>query len=163
MHGISNQNTRLYPLTTIHQFIWRHHRKCGALGRSSMEVELVGQHHRDAVLPSPISAPTPLKWSSKKSVGPAWVAFPKAWAKKRVGPPPHQCRTFPLLLEQMGRDIFCSRWMWRRRTNRWPYFPPMSSPSTSLWTARLGCYEWWDNRLTAQHLPWGLVHASSGW
>ena len=117
---------------------------------------------QDPVLPSPKSAPILLEWPSKKSVCPALVAFPKAWAKKCVGPPPHQCRMFPLLLEQMGRDLFCSRWMWRRRTNCWSYFPPMSSPSTSLWTARHGFYEWWDNRSTAQHLPRGLVHASSG-
>ena len=39
----------------------------------------------------------------KNSVGPAQ-------------PPPHRCRTFPLLLVQMGNGLLCGLWVWCRRT-----------------------------------------------
>jgi len=43
----------------------------------------------------------------KKSLGPAQ-------------PPPHRCRTSPLLLVQMRYGLVCGLWVWRRRTNRRP-------------------------------------------
>jgi len=76
--------------------------------------------------------------------------------------PPHRCRTFPLLLVQMGYGFLCGLWVWRRRTNRRPCCPPMSYPSTSSWTARPDGAERWDNRMAAQHLPRDLVRPSSG-
>ena len=67
----------------------------------------------------------------KKSLGPAL-------------PPPHRCRTFPLLLVQMRYGLLCVLWVWHRRTNRRPSRPPMSNLSTSptdctawrFWTMR---------------------------
>ena len=53
----------------------------------------------------------------KKSLGPAQ-------------PPPHRCRTFPLLPVQMGYDLLWGLWVWRRRTNRGPCRPPLSNPPT---------------------------------
>jgi len=75
--------------------------------------------------------------------------------KKSLGPaqtPPHRCRSFLLLLVQMGCGLLCSLWVWRR-TNRRPCRPPMSNPSTSPWTARPDGSGRWDNRMAAQHLP----------
>ena len=53
--------------------------------------------------------------------------------------------------------------LWHRRTKHRTCFPPMSNPSTSSWTAQLDNSGWWDNRMAAQHLPWGLVQPSSGY
>jgi len=57
-------------------------------------------------------------------------------------PPPHQCRTFPLLPTQMGHGHFSSLWVWCRRTNSWPYCFPMSNPSTSAWISRPETVDW---------------------
>jgi len=92
---------------------------------------------------------TPRNDPPKKSLGPAQ-------------PPPHRCRTFPLLLVQMGYGLLCGLWMWRRRTNRRPCCPPMSNPSASFWTAQPGGSGRWDNRMAAQHLPRDLMRPSSG-
>jgi len=50
-------------------------------------------------------------------------------------PPPHRCRTFPLLLVQLGMasSATCE---WCRRTNSRLSCPLMYNPSTSPWTAR---------------------------
>jgi len=48
---------------------------------------------------------------------------------------------------------FCSLWVWCRRTNPQTCHPPMSNPSTSLWTARPDGFGWWDNQIAAQYLP----------
>ena len=72
------------------------------------------------------------------------------------------CRTFPLLLAQMGYGLLCGLWVWRRRPNRRPCCPLMSNPSTSSWTARPDGSCRWDHRLVAQHLPWDVVRPSSG-
>ena len=53
-------------------------------------------------------------------------------------------------------------WVWRRRTNRRSYCPPLSNPSTSSWTARPNVPGRWDDRMAAQHLPRDLVLPSSG-
>jgi len=51
------------------------------------------------------------------------IALPRtAWV--RLKPPPHRCRTFPLLFTQIGCDPFCGLWVWLRRTDRWPCYPP---------------------------------------
>jgi len=58
--------------------------------------------------------------------------------KKGLGPaqpPPHRCRTFPLLLVQMGYGLLCGLRVWRR-TNRRPCRPALSNPSTSSRTTR---------------------------
>ena len=49
---------------------------------------------QDAAFSSPTPAPIPPNDPPKKSLGPAQ-------------PPPHQCRTFPLLLVQMGHGFLC--------------------------------------------------------
>jgi len=68
-----------------------------------------------------LSTTTLLEWLSQEQRGPA-------------EPPPHRCRTFPILLVQMGYGPLCGLWVWRRRTNRPPCCPPMSNPSASSWT-----------------------------
>ena len=45
--------------------------------------------------------------------------------------------------------------------NHRPCYPPMSNPSTSLWTAWPDGPGWWNNRMAAQHLPRDLVRSSS--
>ena len=76
-------------------------------------------------------------------------------------PPPHRCRTFPLLLAQIGYGSFCGLWVWRSRTNCRPCCPPTSNPSTSPWTARPESCGWWDNCMTARRLSWNPVRSSS--
>ena len=75
----------------------------------------------------------------KKSLGPAQ-------------PPPHRCRTFPLLHVQMGYGFLCGLWVWRR-TNRRPCRPPLSNPSDPPRTTRPDGSGQRDNRMAAQHLP----------
>jgi len=77
-------------------------------------------------------------------------------------PPPHWCQKFPLLFVQMGYDLLCGLWVWRRRRNCGPCCPPMSNPSTSSCTARPDGSGRWDNRIAAQHLPRDLVQPGSG-
>jgi len=67
-------------------------------------------------------------------------------------PPPHRCRTFPLLPVQMGYGLLCGLWVWRR-TNRRPCRPSLSNPSTPPRTTRPDGFGRWDNRMAAQHLP----------
>jgi len=76
-------------------------------------------------------------------------------------PPTHRCRTFPLLLAQIGYGLFCGLWVCRR-TNRRPCCLPMLYPTTSSWTTRPDGSGRWDNRMAAQLLPRGLVRPSSG-
>jgi len=55
--------------------------------------------------------------------------------KKNLGPaqpPPYRCRMFPLLLAQTGCDLLCGLWVWRRRTNRRPCYPPTHRPPNGL-------------------------------
>jgi len=61
-----------------------------------------------------------------------------------------------------GYGFLCGLWVWRRRTNRWPCCPPLSTPSTSPWTAWPDGAGRWDNWMAAQHLPRDLVRPSSG-
>ena len=67
-----------------------------------------------------------------------------------------------ILHSQMGYGSFCGLWVWHRRTDHWPYCPPMSNPSNSWWTGWPDGSGWWDNRMAAQHLPRDLVRPSSG-
>jgi len=62
----------------------------------------------------------------------------------------------------MGNGLLCGLLVWRRRTNRRPRCPPLSYPSTSLWTAWPDGSGRWDNWMAAQHLPRDLVGPSSG-
>ena len=84
--------------------------------------------------------PRHLQPSSMKSLCPAY-------------PPPHMCRTFTLLLVQIGYGFLCGLWVWRRRTNRRPWCFQMSNRSTSPWTVWPEYSGRWDNRMAAQHLP----------
>jgi len=59
--------------------------------------------------------------------------------------------SFPLLPVQMG--MASSAALVRRRTNRPPWRPPLSNPSTSPRTTRPDGSGRWDNRMAAQHLP----------
>jgi len=135
--------------TITHQFFWQQQHTCGAVGGSSMECRVGGQPHKTPHFNSRHWYPPSRNDPPKKSLGP-------------VQPPLHRCRTFPLLLVQMGYGLLCGLWVWRRRTNRRPCCPPMSNPSTSPWTARPDGSRRWDNRVAAQHLPRNLARPSSG-
>jgi len=63
---------------------------------------------------------------------------------------------------QMLYSLLCSLWMCRRRTNRRPCCPPLSTPSTSPWTAWPDGAGQWDSWMAAQHLPRGIVRPSNG-
>ena len=89
------------------------------------------------------------EWSSQEEPGSGLTASTR-------------CRTFPLLFVQMVYGFFCGLWVWRRRTNRRPCWPPMSNPSTSPRTAWPDGSGRWDNWMAAQHLPRDLVRPCSG-
>jgi len=133
-----------------HQFVWQQH-TCSAVGGSSMECGVGGQPHKTPHFNSRHRYPPPQNEPPKKSLGPAQ-------------PSPHRCRTFPLLLVQMGYGHLCGLWMWRRKTSRRPCCPPMSNPSTSIspWTAWPDGYRRLDNRMAAQHLARNLARPSRG-
>ena len=135
--------------TTTHQFFSQPQNTCGALGGSPMECGMGIQPHKTPYFHSWHQYPPSRNDPPKKSLGPAQM-------------PPHWCRTFPLLLVQMGYGLFCGLWVWHRRTNRRPCCPPMSNLSTSPWTAWPDGSGRWDNRMAAQHLPWNLARPSSG-
>jgi len=75
---------------------------------------------------------------------------PSPWnvpAKNSAGlayPPPHRCRTFSLLLNQMGYGFLCGLWVWRRRIKPWNIFPftvrsidhPMQCMAWRFWMMR---------------------------
>jgi len=92
---------------------------------------------------------TPPEWASQEEHGPGY-------------PPPHRCRTFPLLFVEMGYGLLCGLSVWRRRTKRWPCCSPMSNPSTSPWTAWFEGSGRHNNRMAAEHLPRDLLRPSSG-
>ena len=48
--------------------------------------------------------------------------------------------------------------VWRRRTDRWPCYPPVSTPSTTTWSALPDGPGWWNNRIAAQCLPLDLQY-----
>ena len=104
---------------------------------------------QDSAFSSPTQAPTPRNDPPKKSLGPAQ-------------PPPQRCRTFPLLLVQMGYVFLCGLWVRRRGTNRRLCCPSMSNPSTSPRTSWPDSAGRRDNWIAAQHLPRDLVRPSSG-
>ena len=78
----------------------------------------------------------------------------------------HFCDKLPiahLLLVQMGYRLLRSLWVWRRRTNRRPCYPPLTNPSKSSWTARPDCPGRLGNRMTAQYLHRkNILRLSSG-
>ena len=90
---------------------------------------------------------------------------PSSWtypSKNSVGTPPYRWQTFPNLFTQIGYDLLCVLWVWRRRTNRRTCWPTMSNLSTFPWTARPDSFGRWENGMSAQHLPRDLVRPSSG-
>jgi len=70
---------------------------------------------------SPTSAPTLVEWPSQEQPGSGSTAS-------------HRCGKLPLLRTQMGYGPFCGLWVQRRGTDRWPYWPSMSNPSTYPWS-----------------------------
>ena len=74
----------------------------------------------------------------------------------------HRCRTFPLLLAQMGVWSLCGLGVWRKRTNPPPCCPPKSNPTTYSWKARPDGSGRWDTRMATQHLTRDLVRPSRG-
>jgi len=119
--------------TTTHQFFWQQQQHmCGVVG-------VGGQPHK-----------TP-HFNSRHRYTPLWNDPPK----KSLGPaqpPPHRCRTFPLLPVKMGYGLLCGLWVWCR-TNRRPCRPPPSNPWTLPRTTRPDGSGQWDNQMAAQHLP----------
>jgi len=77
-------------------------------------------------------------------------------------PLPHRCRTFPLLLCIYGVWPLLQPASVAQKINRSPCCLPIPNPSTSPWIARPDHSGWWDNWLSAQHLPKDLVRPSSG-
>ena len=73
---------------------------------------------RDSVLSLPTPAPTLLEWPFREQRGFGLITSAL-------------CRTFPLLLAQMGYGLLCGLCVWRRKTNRRPCCPPVCNPSTS--------------------------------
>jgi len=59
--------------------------------------------------------------------------------------------------------LLCCLWMWRRRTNCRPRYPPLSNPSIIPWSARPDVPGRWDNQMAAQHMPRDLVGPNSGY
>ena len=148
MHGASNRDTHLYPphnISSVHLTATTYVRHSGRITngmRSGRTIPYASEFSTPA--------PTPRNDPPKKSLG-------------STQPPPHRCRTFPLLLVQMGYGFLCGLWVWRRKTNRRPCCrPPLSNTSTSSWTARPDGSGWWDNWMAAQHLPIDLVRSSGG-
>ena len=113
-----------------------------------MECGLGGQPHETPHFHPRHRQPAPRNDPPKKCLGPSW-------------PPSHRCRTFPLLLVQIGYGLLCGLWVWSRITNCQPCCPPMSNPSTSPWTAWPDGSGRWDSWMAAQHLPRDLARPSS--
>ena len=78
-------------------------------------------------------------------------------------PPPHRCRTFPLLLVHLGYSLLCGLSVAQK--NKPSTMLPSNVQSIDL---PMACAAWpdgsgrWDNRMAAQHLPRDLVRPSSG-
>ena len=105
-----------------HQNIWQ--QKCVALGGTLMEGRLHGWTTlRDSVLSSPTPTPKLREWTSQEQRGSDLTASAPV-------------SDVSALLTQMRYCFLCDLWVWRRRTNRRRYCPPMSNPLTSSWTAR---------------------------
>ena len=62
----------------------------------------------------------------------------------------------------MRHGPFFGLWMWRIRTDRWPWCPSLFTQSASLWSAWPDDSGWRDNRTAAQHLLRDLLRSSSG-
>ena len=131
-----------------HEFIWQQQDTCDAVGRSPMECG-VGRQPQKTPHFHLWHRHLPPEWPSQEESGSSLTASARCW-------------TFPLLLVQMEYGLLCGLWVWRRRTNCQPCCPPMSNPSTSLWTTWPDGSGRWDNRMAAQHLPRDLVRPSSG-
>ena len=92
-HGASNRNTHLnspHNISSVSLTTITHLRSSGRITGSPMECGVDGQLHKTPHF-HPRHQPSPFR---KKSLGPAQ-------------PPPHWCRTFPLLLAQMGYGLLC--------------------------------------------------------
>ena len=126
--------------TTTHQFIW-HQQKCAALGGSPMECGVVSQHCEIPYFHPRHRNPTSWNGPSKNSVDPA-------------EPPPHQCRTFPLLFAQMwyGPYAACKCGVEEQTVDHVVLQCPIYRPPQSSWTARPDGSGRWDDPMAAQHL-----------
>ena len=103
---------------------------------------------QDSAFSSPTPAPTPLEWPSQEEPRSGSTASASV---SDVSAP--ACTN--------GYGLLCGLWVWRR-TNRRPWCPPMSYPSTSPRTAWPDGAGRWDNWMGAQHLFRDLVRPSSG-
>ena len=135
--------------TTSHQFIWQQQHTCGAVGITNG-------------MRSGRTSPTSLRsFITDTGTHPPGMTLPRrAWVRF------NRLRTgvgrFRSLLVQMGYGLLCGLWVWRRRTNSRPCCPPLSTPSTSAWTAWPDGSGRWENWMAAQHLSRDLVRPSSG-
>ena len=90
--------------TTTHQLMWQQQHTCSALWTDYQWNARWGDNPKRLRIFNPDTGTPPWNDHPKKSLGPAQ-------------PPPHPCRTFPLLLVQMGHGLLCDLWVWRRKTN----------------------------------------------
>ena len=134
---------------TTYQFIWRLQHACGTVDRSTMEGGVIGKDYETPYLCPWHRHPPSWNSSAKKSVVPAY-------------PPQHWCRTFPLLLSQIGYMAHSAVWECGAENRLWPCCSSLSSPSTFPWSTCRDCAGQWDNRMTAQHLPRDQVRPNSG-
>ena len=132
LHCASNWDTHLYPPhnnSSVFLTITTYVRRSGRIINRTWSGRTTPQ---DSALQFQTPAHTRPEWPSQEEPGSAQ-------------PPPHRCRTFPILPVQMGYGLRC-------RTNRRPCRPPLSNPSTP--TDYMAWRFWrWDNRMAAQHLP----------
>ena len=135
--------------TTSHQFIWQQQHRCGAVGESPMECGVDGQPHKTPHFHPRHRHPPIPEWPSQEEAGSGLTA-----SAPGSGVSSPACTN--------GVWLLCGLWVWRRRTNRRPCCPPMSNPSTSLWTARPDGSRRSDNRMFAQHLPRNLTWPRCG-
>jgi len=108
------------PRTTTYLFDWRQPQRRGALVGSPMEYGVVGEHYATPHFPSLTSAPTHLEWLCKEQRG---SGITPSAPVSDVSTPAYTNVSWP----------YCSLWVWRRRTDRWPCCPPpVSNPSTPM-------------------------------
>jgi len=125
--------------TTTHRFIWQQQHTCGAVGGSPTEDGVVGQHYTRLHTFIPNTGTHPPGMTSQEQRGSGWTASAPV-------------SDVPFLLVQLGYGLLWDQWVWRRKTNRRPFCPPMSNPSTFSWTTRPDGSGRWDNRMAAQRL-----------
>ena len=105
-------------------------REVGSMGGSPIECRVVGYPYEIPHFHPRHRHLSQWNSSSKNSVGAAQ-------------PPPHRCRTFPLLVVQMWFDFLCGLWVWCRRINRRPCCSLISTLSISM---ELMAWAFWITR-----------------